>query len=94
MNIDDLLEEIHNDISFTFSRSMDPATITKNNIKVTSLHSNDSEVLYESKDNSLIVRNDALYRLNEISRRDIYVCRQKLIDILYHAKWLFLRLGR
>jgi len=55
------LRWLHKEISFTFSRAMDSTSITKNNVLVTSQYSTEPEVLYNSNEKKLIIRNKLGY---------------------------------
>jgi len=55
------LRWLHEDISVTFSREMDATTITKQNVVVTSEYSSEPELLYNSSDKKLIIRNSSGY---------------------------------
>ena len=64
VNIDpesDVLRWFHQDISITFSRAMDPTVFTKQNVVVTSEYSSEPELLYNSSDKKLIIRNSSGY---------------------------------
>jgi hypothetical protein len=56
------LRWLHKDISVTFSRAMDSTTITKKqNVVVTSQYSTEPELLYNSNEKKLIIRNKSGY---------------------------------
>ena len=64
VNIDpesDVLRWFHQDISITFSRDMDPTVFTNQNVIVTSEYSSEPELLYNSSDKKLIIRNSSGY---------------------------------
>ncbi|MBT5225484.1 MAG: T9SS type A sorting domain-containing protein, partial [Candidatus Marinimicrobia bacterium] len=55
------LRWLHEDISVTFSRAMDTTTITTQNVVVTSQYSSQPELLYNSSNKELIIRNSSGY---------------------------------
>jgi len=55
------LRWLHEDISVTFSREMDETTFTSQNVVVTSGYSSEPELLYNSNDKKLIIRNSSGY---------------------------------
>jgi hypothetical protein len=64
VNIDpesDVLRWLHQDISITFSRDMDPTVFTNQNVVVTSEYSSEPELLYNTNDKKLIIRNSGGY---------------------------------
>ena len=56
-----VLRWLHQDISITFNRDMDPTAFTKQNVVVTSEYSSEPELLYNTNDKKLIIRNSSGY---------------------------------